>query len=384
MVRLVAWACAIVLVDTIFYAAITPLLPHYARVAGLSKADAGLLVASYPAGTLIGALPAGLLVSRLGARRVALAGLAGMSAATLAFGWASAAALLDAARFIQGLAGACTWAAALAWLAESGPVSRRGELLGTALAAAVVGSLCGPVVGAAATAIGPGPAFSAATVLGVALMVLASFLPAPAARATPDRLRDIGPALHDRKLLAGMWLMMLAGIEFGVIEVLAPLRFARLGASGAVIAAAFAGSALLESAASPLAGRLSDRVGPARPVAVCLAVGVAFGIVAWQPTAAWALVVILVLGYPFLGAVYTPASALTSEGASRAGLSQGLGFGLSNLTWAGGQAVAAAAAGAIAQATSDAVPYLLLSLACLLSLVVTALAARRRAPLPGG
>jgi hypothetical protein len=52
------------------------------------------------------------------------------------------------------------------------------------------------------------------------------------------------------------------------------------------------------------------------------------------------------------------------------GLHQGLGFALSNLTWAAGQAAAASASGVLAQATSDLVPYLLLAFACLGTLVV--------------
>src|SRR6202451_4160487 len=147
MFRLVAFVGALVLVDTVFFTALTPLLPHYTREAGLTKAGAGVLVACYPAGTLVGSLPGGMLVARIGERRVALLGLGLMSVATLAFGWTHTASVLDAARFVQGLGGACTWAAGLAWLAASATDERRGELLGTAMGAAVVGGLFGPVVG---------------------------------------------------------------------------------------------------------------------------------------------------------------------------------------------------------------------------------------------
>ena len=52
MRRLLLLVSAIVLVDTMFYAAITPLLPSYSEDLGLSKSAAGVLTAAYPAGTL--------------------------------------------------------------------------------------------------------------------------------------------------------------------------------------------------------------------------------------------------------------------------------------------------------------------------------------------
>ncbi len=364
MVRLLALVCAIVGVDTVFFSALTPLLPHYAAAAGLSKAGAGILIAAYPAGTLVGSLPSGALVARFGDRTVAVLGLALMGVSTLAFGWGSSAGLLDAARFVQGVGGACTWTAALSWLATAAPEARRGELLGTALGAAVVGALFGPVVGAVANAVGTGAAFSAASVADVGLIVVAFTVPSPRPQA-PQPLRAALPALRDRQVVMGCWLMALAGIAFGMLDVLTPLRLSRLGVSGTVIAATFLGGALVESGLSPLAGRLSDRVGAARPLAVSLAAGAACAVVIPQLSSAPWLIGVLIAGTPFYGTLFAPASALVAAGAERLGLNQGIAFAVSNLTWAAGQSISASGSGALAQATSDLVPYTLLAAACL-------------------
>ena len=82
---------------------------------------------------------------------------------------------------------------------------------------------------------------------------------------------------------------------------------------------------------------------------------------------------------PFFEALYAPANALVSQGAQRQGLNQGMAFALTNLTWAAGEAVAASVSGALAQATSDLVPYIVLAVVCLATL-----ATLLRLPVSGG
>src|SRR5437763_15102847 len=46
----------VVFFDTLFFSALTPLLPHFADELSLGKTGAGVLAAAYPAGAFLGAI----------------------------------------------------------------------------------------------------------------------------------------------------------------------------------------------------------------------------------------------------------------------------------------------------------------------------------------
>src|SRR5918996_55833 len=103
MRRLLLFVCVVVFADTMFYAAITPLLPELSDRFGLSKSGAGVLAAAYAAGTFAGALPGGWLAARAGVRPTVLLGLGLMVGASVAFAFAGSIVVLDVARFCQGI-----------------------------------------------------------------------------------------------------------------------------------------------------------------------------------------------------------------------------------------------------------------------------------------
>jgi MFS family permease len=374
MRRLLFLASAIVFTDTVFYAAIVPLLPSYAADFDLSKTGAGILAAAYPAGTFLAALPGGWLAARIGVRPTVLLGLGTMIASSLAFAFAPSIAVLDVARFVQGLGGALSWAGAVGWLLAAAPRERRGELIGSAMAAAIIGALLGPVLGGAAAAAGPEPVFSGVAAVGVGLLVWASRTAAPVAGRRTS-LRMVRASLREPRVSIGMWLVVLVGLMFGTLDVLAPLRLDVLGAGASTIAATFLCAAALEAVQSPVTGRLSDRHGRLLPsLAGLAAAGVMIALLPW-PAEAWLLMAVVLVAAPCIGLLWSPSMAMVSDGAEARGVDQGYAVALLNLAWASGQTAGAAGGARLGQAYGDALPYL--ALACLCGLTLLALSRPR-------
>lgn len=369
MRRLLILVSAIVAVDTTFFTALTPLLPHFAHEYGLSKAAAGALVATYAGGALLGAVPGGIVTSNLGPKRAVLIGLALMSLSSVGFALAGDPWTLALSRLLQGFGSVFSWAGGLAWIVGSAPRERRGELLGTAMGAAVFGALLGPVLGAAGGAVGVRAAFLTVSALGVVLIAWAAATEPAAAERQP--LREGVRALHGRQIYAGAWLIVLPALLFGVLVVLVPLRLNDYGWGSAAIAGVFLATTALEVVLNPLLGRLTDRHGRLRPVRMALiASAVVSVLLALAGRPVFLVPLVLAAGIAY-GAFYTPGLALISDGAEEQGVAKGLAFGLMNAGWALGAIVGPGVGGALAAVAGDALPYALMAGVCLATYAAT-------------
>lgn len=361
MRKLIVLASAMIFFDVAFFAAIAPLLPDYVDQLGLSEAEAGILSASYAAGTLLGSLPAGFVASRMGPRRTVIAGLLLLGCSSVVFGFAEQIFLLDASRFIQGVAGALIWSGALTWLINSTPEDRRGSIIGSALGTAVAGALLGPVLGAAAGEIGTEVVFSSVLVITLLLSWVASRMPETQA---PEKqgLREVLPIMVSRPILNAAAFVAIPSLMFGAIEVLVPLRIDELGGGHGLIAIGFVAGAALEAGLAPFSGRISDRVGRRLPYVVGLGVctvgmvGVAAVVNIGEVFAA------LIVTSFGAGLCFAPALTLISDVADASSLHQGFAAGLSNMAWAAGQVLGGIGGGAVASLTGNAVPCLAIAL----------------------
>jgi predicted MFS family arabinose efflux permease len=371
MRRLLLLVGAIVFVDTMFFAALTPLLPQYAEELGLSKAGAGLLAASYALGALVGGIPGGISAARFGVRPTVLVGLTGMAITTATFGFADSIWLLDAARFLQGVASSFSWTASLAWLVAAAAPERRGETIGAVMGAAIVGALFGPVLGGIASVTGTGPAFASvavlATVLGIAAWRTPAYTPEH-----PQPLSRLVGALRDRAIVASIWFVLVPALLFGVLNVLGPLRLDVLGLSALAIGATWLVAASFEAALSPLIGRFSDRRSRLAPLRLGLIGSAAATATLPWIDRGWLLAAAIVLAACAFGSFWTPSMSLLADRAEAIGLDYAYGFALINLAWAPGAAAGSALGGAAARATSDAAVYLTLSALCVATLLVLA------------
>jgi MFS family permease len=375
--RLLVLTSTIVAVDAMLFTALSPLVPGYATEFGLSKSGAGLLVGAFGAGALLGGVGSSVASTRYGPKRIVIAGLVILSAASFAFAFAGGPWTLGAARFVQGVSSTTTWAGAAAWLISRTPSGRRGEVIGIVFGVAVAGAVAGPMFGAVAHAVGIRLSFAivGATAIGMAAVAALS----QAGRREPYVSGALTRALHDPRYLGALWLNTLPAVLFGLASVLVPLDLSADGFSTLQIGLVFFGAGVIEVAINPVLGRTADRRGSLGLIRLGLAGSVVMALVLAAVGSGVGLAAAYIVAAVSFGSFYTPAMTLGSARALGAGLAQGVAFGTMNFAWAAGQLIGPSAGGRLADVTGDSTAWITAACVCVATLAATELVRTRPA-----
>lgn len=366
MRRILVITSTLVFVDTLFFSILTPLLPTYVDRLGLSDTEAGLLSSAYAWGAVTAALPSGFLAQRFGPRQVICWGLVGIGATSLIFAWASQLAVLDLARFTQGLCGAVVWSGALTWLIGLVDEDKKGAAIGTVTGVGGIGALVGPAVGALAVATGPEWLFTGIAAVLVLLCIPVA-LSADAHRFERQSVRTVTAAATGRPMREAFLFLTVPALGFGLMLVLAPLKIHQNGGGASLIAGAFIAAAIAEIVLAPIAGHWSDRAGRRVPYVVGLGVFCA-ALAVMAATDSVAVSVAVIPACSVAGGLFiSPAFALFSDAAEEASLAQSHAFALSNTAFAIGLAAGSFLGGTIAGIGGLDAPFIAL-IAVLLTL----------------
>jgi predicted MFS family arabinose efflux permease len=351
-----------VLIETIFFVVLSPLLPVYARQLHLSATGAAILNAGYAAGYGLSALPAGALVARIGHRRCTLAGLTLVTVGCAGFGLGHNVTLLVAARVISGAGGAWLWSGALPWLLSLGSAQGRGRLIGLAFSATGVGSCVGPAIGALATITGPRPVFVSLAAV-IAVVTIAGAV-AGRGRDAPLRATAAGDLAHAARApgaARALVMVALPTIGFGAFGVLLPLRLRAHGIPEVAITVTYLAVAVVATVVSPRIGVSFDLRGARLVLQRLLAAAALGAAVLALPLPGPALIVVMIVLLPLVAGIWVPALARLSEAVTATGGAPGVALGLFNLTWAVVQVIGALG-GAQLHRVGGAVPFGVLAL----------------------
>jgi predicted MFS family arabinose efflux permease len=261
---------------------VAPIIPQIATQLQVEPALLGSLVTAYAVSVAAFALVTGPISDRVGRRSVLLAGTAMMTVALAAHTLADSFTTLFAVRALAGVAGGVLNGAAVAYVGDFFPGSRRGWANGWVISGFAAGQIAGIPVG---TLLAEGfdfrvPFLLFAAVSLVSLALVYAFLPQPAVErvTSPLTVRSAlggyGRLLARRDVAAATLVFFLMFGGSTLYTTYLPTWLVAGGASAGAIAGLFLAGGLSNAVVGPVAGSLSDRLGRKR-VIVAASVGLA-------------------------------------------------------------------------------------------------------------
>jgi MFS transporter, ACDE family, multidrug resistance protein len=249
------------------YGVVSPVLPQYARNYGVSISAATFVITAFAVMRLCFAPATGVLIQRLGERRIYVSGILIVAVTTASCAFAQTYWQLLLFRSLGGVGSTMFFVSALGLMIRISPEDARGRVAGMFSTSFLLGSVFGPVLGAATAGFGLGAPF---IIYGVALTIAAavvffslrhSSLAAPAEQTEP--IVTVRVALRQRAYRAALLSNFATGWSvFGLRIALVPLFVSEALDQGPAVAGfALATFAIGNVSAVFPSGYLSDRVG---------------------------------------------------------------------------------------------------------------------------
>jgi MFS family permease len=202
---------------------IDPILPRYAKSAGASGIEIGVIFAGFALSRGLFAPIIGELSDRRGRKKLMVGGLVLSAAASIAFVFATSVLPLILLRILQGFATVLVTPVAQAYVGDLTPVGREGEMLNLFYISLFTGAALGPGLGGYLNdrfSIAA-PFYAMAALSLLALLLILVLVPESSARehrvearrgeAAPSILRSLAPVFRDRPMLGIMAYMSSRG-----------------------------------------------------------------------------------------------------------------------------------------------------------------------------
>ena len=301
---------------------ISPILPRLSEALAVSESLLGTLVTSYAVMLSIFALITGPISDKFGRRRVLLIGSGFMTISLLLHGVADTYLSLLTVRALAGAAGGTLSGAAVAYVGDYFPYSRRGWANGWIMSGIAVGQIVGIPLGTVLADLinYRWPFLMFAVTMGAAFVLIWKVVPQPDVwrdqrklsikRASVDYIRMLRDPVTGAA--AAAYFLMFMSIGFYVIYLPAWLERS-LDVSSGAIASLFLVGGLANVVTGPIAGRLSDRVGR-KPliIASCLGLGIVMFATSYVVVNMWLAYIMFGLAMVMIAMRISPLQSLLS------------------------------------------------------------------------